>query len=256
VCSRSSFCVARSWHHHRLVARSLSLRRPIARLDRRHQRLDSRAGIERLGSRCCFGNPCGLACRTPRPHPPIFDIGATTNLRSLGCITTGAALLDVSSMCSTARALRRNLLRFRYQDGTFNGGSRRRDVSANSWQSYSGRSTRLGRMLSCCPTAGSTKPAAGLLGLLMTDVFPSGGSRLLLGDEASALAYIDNVALRSIPEPAARAARFRPSGTRHRTWPRSSAILYVRRVLRREELGRPEDAIAAATDNSTMLSLH
>ena len=37
--------------------------------------------------------------------------------------------------------------------------------------------------------------------LLMTNVFHP-EIRLLLGDDASALAYIDNVALRSIPEPA------------------------------------------------------
>jgi hypothetical protein len=52
--------------------------------------------------------------------------------------------------------------------------------------------------------------------LLMTNVFHP-EIRLLLGDDASALAYIDNVALRSIPNPPPRAARLRPSRTRLRT---------------------------------------
>jgi len=120
-----------------LVARSAVVRRPIAKTGLpATPRLDSEHGIERLGSRCWFWQSCGLACRTPRPHPPIFDIGATTNLPQVSGDYTGAASWTFSfDVFYSAGNYVDTWLRFRYQDGTFNGWHLDvENVFPNSWQ--------------------------------------------------------------------------------------------------------------------------
>ena len=151
-----------------------------------------------------FGNPAGSLAVRRDLTPPIFDIGATTNLPQVSGDYTGAPSWTFSfDVFYSAGNYVDTWLRFRYQDGTFNGWHLDvENVFPNSWQSYS---VTFDSTWSDAEAAanGWVDETGGAVSwaLLMTDVFHP-EIRLLLGDEASALAYIDNVALRSIPEPA------------------------------------------------------
>ncbi len=151
-----------------------------------------------------FGNPAGSLAVRRDLTPPIFDIGATTNLPQVSGDYTGAPSWTFSfDVFYGAGNYVDTWLRFRYQDGTFNGWHLDvENVFPNSWQSYS---VTFDSTWSDAEAAanGWVDETGGAVSwaLLMTNVFHP-EIRLLLGDEASALAYIDNVALRSIPEPA------------------------------------------------------
>jgi hypothetical protein len=152
-----------------------------------------------------FGNPAGSIAVRRDLTPPIFDIGATSALPQVSGDYTGAlswtfsfdVFYDTGNYVDT-------WLRFRYQDGTFNGWHLDvANVFPNSWQSYSVTFDSTWSDVEAAAN-GWVDETGGAVSwaLLMTNVFHP-EIRLLLGDQASALAYIDNVALRSIPEPAA-----------------------------------------------------
>ena len=151
-----------------------------------------------------FGNPAGSLAVRRDLTPPIFDIGATSALPQVSGDYTGAPswTLSFDVFYDTGNYVD-TWLRFRYQDATFNGWHLDvANVVPASWQSYS---------VMFDPTWSDVEAAAkgwvdetsGAVSwaLLMTNVFHP-EIRLLLGDEGSALAHIDNFALRSVPEPA------------------------------------------------------
>jgi PEP-CTERM motif len=151
-----------------------------------------------------FGNPAGSLAVRRDLSPPIFDIGATSNLPQVSGDYTGAASWTFSfDVFYATENYVDTWLRFRYQDGTFNGWHLDvADVFPSSWQSYSVTFDSTWSDVEAAAhgwvdETGGTVPWT----LLMTNVFHP-EIRLLLGDDASALAYIDNVAVRSIPEPA------------------------------------------------------
>jgi PEP-CTERM motif len=151
-----------------------------------------------------FGNPAGSLAVRRDLTPPIFDIGATSELPQVSGDYTGASswtfsfdvFYDTGNYTDT-------WLRFRYQDATFNGWHLDvANVFPSSWQSYS---------VSFDPAWSDIEAAANgwvdetggtvSWALLMTNVFHP-EVRLLLGDQSSALAHIDNINLQSVPEPA------------------------------------------------------
>jgi hypothetical protein len=151
-----------------------------------------------------FGNPAGSLAVRRDLTPPIFDIGATSNLPQISGDYTGSPSWKFSFdvFYGTGNYVDA-WLRFRYQDGTFNGWHRDvANVFPNSWQSYSVMFDSTWSDVEAAAN-GWVDETGGTVSwaLLMTNVFHP-EIRLLLSDDASALAYIDNVALRSIPEPA------------------------------------------------------
>ena len=151
-----------------------------------------------------FGNPAGSLAIRRDLTPPIFPTGATTELAAASGDYTGQpawmisfdVFYDIGNFTDT-------FLRFRYQDSTFNGWHL--DVAnafPHSWQSYS---------VMFDPTWTNVQAAAngwvdetgGTISWqqLMTNVFHP-EVRLIEGDDASALAYLDNFVLKPIPEPA------------------------------------------------------
>ena len=152
-----------------------------------------------------FGNPAGSLAVRRDLGEPISIIGATSELPQVSGDYTGASswtfsfdvFYDTGNYVDT-------WLRFRYQDSTFNGWYLDvADLFPNSWQSYSATfnpawSDAEAAANGWVDETGGTVSWA----LLMTNVYHP-EIRLLLGDETSALAHIDNVVLRSVPEPAA-----------------------------------------------------
>jgi hypothetical protein len=151
-----------------------------------------------------FGNPAGSLAVRRDLTPPVFDIGATTTLAQVSGDYTGApswtfsfdVFYDTGNFTDT-------WLRFRYQDATFDGWHLDvANVFPSSWQSYA---------VTFDPNWSDVEAAANgwvdetggtvSWGLLMSNVYHP-EIRLLLGDQASALAHIDNLALRSVAEPA------------------------------------------------------
>lgn len=151
-----------------------------------------------------FGNLAGSIVTRRELSPPEFDIGATTELPAASGDYTGApawmisfdVYYDLGNYVDT-------WLRFRYQDSTFNGWHIDvADVFPNSWQNYSvmfdpswtdGDAISNGWVQDAAPTVSWQQ--------LMTDVYHP-EVRLLLGDDESAIAHIDNFVIKQIPEPA------------------------------------------------------
>jgi hypothetical protein len=151
-----------------------------------------------------FGNPAGSLSVRRDLDPPIFDIGATSTLPQVSGDYTGASswtfsfdvFYDTGNFIDT-------WLRFRYQDATFNGWHVDvANVFPNSWQSYSVTFDPTWSNLEAAANGWVDETAGAVSwGLLMTNVFHP-EIRLLLGDQASALAHIDNISLRAVAEPA------------------------------------------------------
>jgi hypothetical protein len=151
-----------------------------------------------------FGNPAGSLAVRRDLTPPIFDIGATTTLPQVSGDYTGAPswTLSFDVFYETGNFID-TWLRFRYQDATFNGWHLDvANIFPNSWQSYAVTFDPNWSDVEAAAN-GWVDETAGTVswGLLMTNVFHP-EIRLLLGDQASALAYIDNISLRSVAEPA------------------------------------------------------
>jgi hypothetical protein len=151
-----------------------------------------------------IGNPAGSLAVRRDLTPPIFDIGVTSNLPQVSGNYTDAiawtfsfdVLYDIGNYVDA-------WLRFRYQDATFNGWHLDvADVFPNSWQNYSVTFDPSWSDLEAAAN-GWVDETGGTVSwaLLMTNVFHP-EIRLLLGDQASAAAHIDNVNLRRVPEPA------------------------------------------------------
>ncbi|TWU17469.1 hypothetical protein [Bythopirellula polymerisocia] len=149
------------------------------------------------------GNPVSSLAVRRILSQPIFDIGVTTDLAAVSGDYTGVptwmlsfdAKYDVGNYSDT-------WLRFRYQDSTFEGWHLDvADVFPNSWESYS---------IMFNPGWTSVQAAAngwqdetgGTVSWqqLMSNVFHP-EVRFLLSDEGSAIAHVDNIALKAIPEP-------------------------------------------------------
>jgi hypothetical protein len=151
------------------------------------------------------GNPVSSLAVRRILSQPIFDIGVTTELAAISGDYTGAptwmfsfdAKYDVGNFTDT-------LLRFRYQDSTFNGWNLDvADAFPNSWQSYSVMFNP-GWTDAQAAANGWQDETGGAVSWqqLMTDVYHP-EIRFLLGDEESAIAHVDNISLKAVPEPAA-----------------------------------------------------
>ena len=151
-----------------------------------------------------IGNPAGSLAVRRDLTPPVFDIGATSALPQVSGDYTGAlswtfsfdVFYDTGNYVDT-------WLRFRYQDGTFNGWHLDvADAFPNSWQSYAVTFDSTWSDVEAAAN-GWVDETGGAVSwaLLMTNVYHP-EIRLLLGDEASALGHIDNIALTPVPEPA------------------------------------------------------
>jgi hypothetical protein len=150
------------------------------------------------------GNPAGSLVTRRDLEPPIFDIGATTELPAASGDYTGAAAWMISfDVFYDSGGFTDTWLRFRYQDATFNGWHLDvADAFPAAWQSYS---------VMFDPTWTDAEASAnnwvdetgGTISWqqLMTNVYHP-EIRLVLGDELSAAAHIDNFAIKPIPEPA------------------------------------------------------
>ncbi len=152
-----------------------------------------------------FGNPAGSLAVRRDLNVPISIIGATSELPQVSGNYTGASswtfsfdvFYDTDNFVNT-------FLRFRYQDSTFNGWYLDvADLFPNSWQSYSATFNPAWSDAEAAAN-GWVDETGGAVSwaLLMTNVYHP-EIRLLLGDETSALAHIDNIVLTSVPEPAA-----------------------------------------------------
>jgi hypothetical protein len=150
-----------------------------------------------------IGNPAGSLATRRELTPPVFEIGATTDLPQVSGDYTGApawtlsfdVFYDIGDYTDT-------WLRFRYQDATFNGWHLDvADSFPSSWQSYSATFDPDWSDLEAAAN-GWVDETAGAISWqqLMTNVFHP-EIRLVLGDELSAIAHIDNFALKAIPEP-------------------------------------------------------
>ncbi len=148
------------------------------------------------------GNPAGSLATRRLLEQPIFDIGAATDLAAVTGDFTGASSWTVSfDVLYDLGSFDDAWLRFRYHDSGFNGWHYDvADVFPNSWQSYS---------VSFSPTWSDAEAMAnGWIQesnsapwqTLWTDVYTT-EVRLVLDDEASALAHIDNFVLNPVPEP-------------------------------------------------------
>ncbi|MCA9188843.1 MAG: hypothetical protein R3E01_07330 [Pirellulaceae bacterium] len=150
------------------------------------------------------GNPASSIVVRRDLSPPVFDMGVTSELADVtgnyggvpGWMLSFDAKYDIGNFADT-------LVRFRYQDATFNGWHL--DVAdafpANSWQSYS--VTFDPNWTDAQATAnGWVDETGGAVSWqqLMGDVYHP-EIRFVMGDELSAIAHVDNVVLKSVPEP-------------------------------------------------------
>lgn len=148
------------------------------------------------------GNPAGSLATRRSLEPPIFDIGAATDLAAVTGDFTGSSLWTVSfDVLYDTGSFSDTWLRFRYQDDTFNGWHFDvADMFPGGWQNYS---------VAFDPTwSDAIAMANGWVQesnsvpwqVLWTDVYTT-EVRIVLGDERSALAHIDNFVLNPVPEP-------------------------------------------------------
>jgi hypothetical protein len=151
-----------------------------------------------------FGNPAGSLVLRRILDPPVFDLGATTELPAASGDYTGVPMWMVSfDVYYQTGAFSDTWLRFRYQDSSFDGWHLDvADAFPASWESYSvmfDPSWTNGE----AAANGWVDETAGAISwqTLMSDVYHP-EVRLVLSDEQSALGYIDNFVLKSIPEPA------------------------------------------------------
>lgn len=152
-----------------------------------------------------FGNPAGSIALRRILDEPIFDLGATTELAAASGDYTGAPMWMVSfDVFYSTGNVSDTWYRMRYQGPSFDGWHIDvADVFPNSWQSYS---------VMFDPTWTDAQAAAngwvdetgGTISWqqLMSDVYHP-EVRVLLGDNLSAIAYVDNFVLKTVvPEPA------------------------------------------------------
>lgn len=148
------------------------------------------------------GNPGGSLATRRLLEPPIFDIGAATDLAAATGDFTGSTNWTISfEVLYDTGAFSDTWLRFRYQDATFNGWHFDvADLFPQGWQSYA---------VSFDPTwSDAVATANGWVQesssvpwqVLWTDVYTT-EVRIILGDDASALAHIDNFVINPVPEP-------------------------------------------------------
>jgi PEP-CTERM motif len=151
-----------------------------------------------------FGNPAGSLAIRRDLTPPIFDIGATTALPQASGDYTGAStwLISFDVYYDTGDYID-TLLRFRYQGAAFGGWHLDvADSFPSSWESYSAMFDPDWSDLEAAAN-GWIDETGGTISWqqLMTDVYHP-EIRLLLGDDSSAVAHIDNFVLKTVPEPA------------------------------------------------------
>ncbi|MCA9212280.1 MAG: hypothetical protein KDB27_04380 [Planctomycetales bacterium] len=151
------------------------------------------------------GNPAGSLAVRRLLADPIFDTGATTELAALSGDYTGsqAWMLSFDAKYDTGD-FADTWVRFRYQDSTFNGWHKDvSDIFTNAWQSHSVMFDPTWSNAEAIAN-GWMDETAGTVSWqqLMTDVYHP-EIRFILGDQNSALAHIDNVNLKAVPEPGA-----------------------------------------------------
>ena len=148
------------------------------------------------------GNPAASLAVRRSLSPPIFDIGVTTELDALSDNFTGQpgwmlsfdAKHDIGNYSDM-------WLRFRYKDATFDGWYLDVDDSfSNTWQSYSVTFNPAWTNAQAIANGWKDQTAGAVpWQTLMTDVYHP-EIRFLLADSQSALAHVDNVQLKVVPE--------------------------------------------------------
>lgn len=149
------------------------------------------------------GNPAASLAVRRSLSPPVFDMGVTTELTALSDDYTGQPAWMLSFDAKHDIGNYTDMwLRFRYQDATFNGWYLDiADVFPNSWESYSVTFNPAWSDAQAMAN-GWTDETGGAVSwqTLMTDVYHP-EIRFLLGDNQSAVAHVDNVQLKVVPEP-------------------------------------------------------
>ncbi len=173
-----------------------------------------------------IGNPAGSIATRRDLTPPVFEIGATTELAAVSGDYTGQPAWMVSfDVFYDIGNFTDAWLRFRYQDFTMNGWYLDvADVFPNSWQSYSAMFDPSWTDAQAAAN-GWVDETGGTVSWqqLMSDVYHP-EIRLSLGDDFSAIALIDNFVLKSVvPEPATTALLLTAIG---------GVVLVMRRVRR------------------------
>ena len=149
------------------------------------------------------GNPAGsLASRRDLSADPSFAIiGATTELAAASGSYLGSPAWTISfDVLYDLGAFTDALLRFRYQDGTFNGWVF--DVEnafGAGWHHYSVSFQSNWTDVQATANGWVQEAASVPWQTLMSDVFHP-EVRLLLGNDSAALAHIDNFTIQAIPE--------------------------------------------------------
>lgn len=150
------------------------------------------------------GNPAGSLATRRDLTPPIFPIGAATDLAAVTGDFTGASSWTVAfDVLYDSGAFSDTWLRFRYQDATFDGWHYDvADAFPAGWQSYSVSFNPFWSDATALANGWVQEDAAVSWQTLWTDVYTT-EVRILLADENSALAHIDNFVLSPVPEPSA-----------------------------------------------------
>lgn len=150
------------------------------------------------------GNPAGSLATRRDLTPPIFPIGAATDLAAATGDFTGSASWTVAfDVLYDSGAFSDTWLRFRYQDATFNGWHYDvADAFPAGWQSYSVTFDPFWSDATALANGWVQEDVSVSWQTLWTDVYTT-EVRIHLADEASAVAHIDNFMLSPVPEPSA-----------------------------------------------------
>jgi hypothetical protein len=150
------------------------------------------------------GNPAGSLVTRRDLTPPVFAIGAATDLAAVTGDFTGATSWTVAfDVQYDTGAFSDTWLRFRYQDATFNGWHYDvTDAFPAGWQSYSVTFNPFWSDATALANGWTQEDFSVSWQTLWTDVYTT-EVRLSLADENSAVAHIDNFALSPVPEPSA-----------------------------------------------------